>query len=155
MQIDLEVKYHDDDLHADNTIAEIPGTDLKDEIVMLGGHTDPWPAGTVTGHNGVGVAACMEAVRIIEAAGLASAPHHPHRPLDRGRRGPPWVQGLCDPTFRIEAGRTRRTRSRGFAAAGEHAAGGAAWGCRGPSPRTNWPPPPTTCPPKLGLLSET
>jgi carboxypeptidase Q len=76
MQIDLEVKYHDEDLMAYNTIAEIPGTDLKDEIVMLGGHMDSWPAGTGATDNGVGVAACMEAVRIIQAAGL-----HPRRTI--------------------------------------------------------------------------
>jgi hypothetical protein len=25
-----------------NTIAEIPGTDLKDEVVMIGAHLDSW-----------------------------------------------------------------------------------------------------------------
>ena len=29
-----------------NTVAEIPGTDLKDELVMLGGHMDSWHSGT-------------------------------------------------------------------------------------------------------------
>ncbi len=76
LQIDLEVKYYDDDLMAYNTIAEIPGSDLKDEIVMLGGHMDSWPAGTGATDNGVGAAACMEAVRIIQAAGL-----HPRRTI--------------------------------------------------------------------------
>jgi carboxypeptidase Q len=76
MQIDLEVKYYNDDLMAYNTIAEIPGTDLKDQIVMLGGHMDSWPAGTGATDNGVGAAACMEAVRIIQAAGL-----HPRRTI--------------------------------------------------------------------------
>ena len=37
MSVDLSVQFHDDDLMAYNTIAEIPGTDLKDEVVMLGG----------------------------------------------------------------------------------------------------------------------
>jgi hypothetical protein len=76
MQIDLEVKYYNDDLMAYNTIAEIPGTDLKDQIVMLGGHMDSWPAGTGATDNGVGAAACLEAVRIIQAAGL-----HPRRTI--------------------------------------------------------------------------
>jgi Zn-dependent M28 family amino/carboxypeptidase len=53
-----------------NTIAEIPGGDLKDQMVMLGGHLDSWHSGTGATDNGAGVAAAMEAVRIIEAAKL-------------------------------------------------------------------------------------
>lgn len=53
-----------------NTIAEIPGTDLKDEIVMLGGHMDSWHAGTGATDNGAGCAVGMEALRIIQALGL-------------------------------------------------------------------------------------
>jgi Zn-dependent M28 family amino/carboxypeptidase len=53
-----------------NTIAEIPGTDLKDELVMRGGHLDSWHAGTGATDNGAGCAVGMEAVRIIKALGL-------------------------------------------------------------------------------------
>jgi carboxypeptidase Q len=74
MEVDLKVKYHYEDPMAYNTIAEIPGTDLKDQIVMLGGHMDSWQAGTGATDNGVGVAVAMEAARIIEAAHL-----HPRR----------------------------------------------------------------------------
>jgi hypothetical protein len=70
MEVDLKVKYHYEDPMAYNTIAEIPGTDLKDQIVMLGGHMDSWQGGTGATDNGVGVAVAMEAVRIIEAAHL-------------------------------------------------------------------------------------
>jgi hypothetical protein len=72
MAVDLQVKYHTDDLMAYNTIAEIPGTDpvLKDQIVMVGGHMDSWQAGTGATDNGVGVVAAMEAVRILEACKL-------------------------------------------------------------------------------------
>jgi len=70
MEVDLKVKFHDEDRMAYNTIAEIPGSDLKDQLVMLGGHLDSWQAGTGATDNGAGVAACMEAVRIIEAAHL-------------------------------------------------------------------------------------
>jgi carboxypeptidase Q len=51
-------------------VAEIPGTDLKDEIVMLGGHMDSWHAGTGATDNGAGVSVAMEAVRIIQTLGL-------------------------------------------------------------------------------------
>ncbi len=70
MTIDLAVEYQDQDLNGYNTIAEIPGSDLKDEIVMLGGHLDSWQAGTGATDNGAGCAVMMEAVRIIKALGL-------------------------------------------------------------------------------------
>src|SRR5207342_2371185 len=61
---------HDKDLMAYNTVAEIPGTDLKDELVMLGGHMDSWHSGTGATDNGAGVAVAMEAVRILKALDL-------------------------------------------------------------------------------------
>jgi carboxypeptidase Q len=70
MTVDLKVAFHDDDAMAYNTVAEIPGTDLKDEIVMLGGHMDSWHGGTGATDNAAGVAACMEAVRILKALDL-------------------------------------------------------------------------------------
>ncbi|HYX54292.1 MAG TPA: M20/M25/M40 family metallo-hydrolase [Candidatus Limnocylindrales bacterium] len=53
-----------------NTIAEIPGTDKKDELVMLGAHLDSWHTGTGATDNGAGSVVMMEAVRIIKALGL-------------------------------------------------------------------------------------
>ena len=70
MNVDLAVEFHDADLMGYNTIAEIPGTDLKDEIVMLGGHMDSWHSGTGATDNGAGVAVGMEAMRIIQTLGL-------------------------------------------------------------------------------------
>jgi hypothetical protein len=70
MEVDLSVVFHDDDLMAYNTIAEIPGTDLKDELVMLGGHMDSWHSGTGATDNAAGVAVAMEAVRILKALDL-------------------------------------------------------------------------------------
>ena len=70
MTVDLSVAYQDADLMGYNTIAEIPGTDLKDEIVMLGGHMDSWHSGTGATDNAAGCAVVMEAVRIIQALGL-------------------------------------------------------------------------------------
>jgi hypothetical protein len=70
MSINLSSQFNDDDLNGYNTIAEIPGTDLKDEIVMVGGHLDSWHAGTGATDNGAGVTVSMEAVRLILAAGL-------------------------------------------------------------------------------------
>ena len=70
MVVDLSAQFHDDDLMAYNTIAEIPGSDLKDEVVMLGGHLDSWHSGTGATDNAAGVAVAMEAVRILKALDL-------------------------------------------------------------------------------------
>lgn len=79
MAVDLKVQFHDEDLMAYNTIAEIPGKDLKDEIVMMGAHMDSWHSGTGATDNGVGVAATMEAMRILAALDL-----HPRRTIRIG-----------------------------------------------------------------------
>ncbi|HSL53697.1 MAG TPA: M20/M25/M40 family metallo-hydrolase [Pyrinomonadaceae bacterium] len=70
MSVELAVAWQDADLMGYNTIAEIPGTDLKDEVVMLGGHMDSWHSGTGATDNAAGCAVAMEAVRIIQALGL-------------------------------------------------------------------------------------
>ncbi|PYS81012.1 MAG: peptidase M28 [Acidobacteria bacterium] len=70
MTVDLQVEYQDQDNMGYNTVAEIPGSDLKDEIVMLGGHMDSWHSGTGATDNGAGVAVAMEAVRILQTLGL-------------------------------------------------------------------------------------
>jgi len=53
-----------------NTVAEIPGTDKKDELVMVGGHLDSWHAGTGATDNAAGCAVAMEAVRILQRLGV-------------------------------------------------------------------------------------
>src|SRR5438045_7579206 len=76
VEVNVKKKYYDDDKNAYNTIAEIPGTDKKGEIVMLGGHMDSWHGGTGATDNGAGVGVAMEAVRIIKALDL-----HPRRTI--------------------------------------------------------------------------
>jgi len=70
LSVDLAVDWQDSDLMGYNTIAEIPGTDLKDEVVMLGGHLDSWHGGTGATDNAAGVAVAMEAMRILQALNL-------------------------------------------------------------------------------------
>ena len=53
-----------------NTVAEIPGSDKKDEVIMLGGHLDSWHAATGATDNAVGCAIMMEAARILKAVGV-------------------------------------------------------------------------------------
>lgn len=67
MDVNIEARFHETDLTAYNTVAEIPGTDKKDELVMLGGHLDSWHAGTGATDNAAGCAVALEAVRILKA----------------------------------------------------------------------------------------
>jgi carboxypeptidase Q len=53
-----------------NAIAEIPGTDKKEEVVMLGGHLDSWHSATGATDNAIGCAVMMEAARILKAIGV-------------------------------------------------------------------------------------
>ncbi len=53
-----------------NALAEIPGTDKADELIMLGGHLDSWHAGTGATDNAIGCAVMMEAARILKAIGV-------------------------------------------------------------------------------------
>jgi carboxypeptidase Q len=69
VELDVETRFTGEHEHAFNTVAEIPGTDpnLKDQVVMLGGHLDSWIAGTGATDNGAGTVVALEAVRILKA----------------------------------------------------------------------------------------
>ena len=51
-----------------NVIAEIPGTEKPDEVVVVGGHLDSWDGATGTTDNGTGCATTMEAARLLAKA---------------------------------------------------------------------------------------
>jgi len=53
-----------------NVIGEIEGTDLKDEIVMIGAHLDSWHSGTGATDNAAGSSVMLEAMRIIKSLGV-------------------------------------------------------------------------------------
>jgi Zn-dependent M28 family amino/carboxypeptidase len=69
VELNIQTAFTGDHEHGFNTIAEIPGADrtLKDQVVMVGGHLDSWPAGTGATDNGAGAVIAMEAVRILKA----------------------------------------------------------------------------------------
>jgi carboxypeptidase Q len=54
---------------ASNVIGEIPGSDLKDEVVMIGAHFDTWHASPNASDNTSGCAVALEAARILKAIG--------------------------------------------------------------------------------------
>jgi Zn-dependent M28 family amino/carboxypeptidase len=70
IEMDIQNKFYDNDLNSFNVVAEIPGTDKADEVVMLGAHFDSWHTGTGATDNAAGSAVMMEAVRILKAAKL-------------------------------------------------------------------------------------
>lgn len=69
LELNLEVAFNKAD-SISNVIAELPGTDLKEEIVMIGAHFDSWHGGTGATDNATGSAVCMEAMRILKTLGL-------------------------------------------------------------------------------------
>ena len=54
---------------ASNVIGEIPGTDLKDEVVIVGAHFDTWHASPSPSDDTAGCAVALEAARILKAIG--------------------------------------------------------------------------------------
>lgn len=69
LEVELDVAFNKAD-SIYNVIAELPGTDLKDEVVMMGAHFDSWHGGTGATDNGTGSSVCMEAMRILRTLGL-------------------------------------------------------------------------------------
>lgn len=53
-----------------NVIAEIPGTDKSEEVVMVGAHLDSWHGATGATDNAAGCASALEAVRLLMASGV-------------------------------------------------------------------------------------
>jgi len=65
LKIDIQNKEYPEGTTVYNAIGEIPGSDKKDEIVMLGGHYDSWHDATGATDNGIGASMMLEAVRIL------------------------------------------------------------------------------------------
>jgi hypothetical protein len=72
VNLHIDTQFGSDHEQGYNTIAEIPGTDpqLKDEVVMVGGHLDSWIGGTGATDNGAGTVTAMEAMRILNTLGV-------------------------------------------------------------------------------------
>ena len=70
LEVNVQNRFLDDTLDSFNIVAEIPGTDKADEIVMLGAHFDSWHSGTGATDNAAGSAVMMEAMRILKKTGL-------------------------------------------------------------------------------------
>ncbi|HYT65982.1 MAG TPA: M20/M25/M40 family metallo-hydrolase [Vicinamibacterales bacterium] len=69
VQLEAEIvnKWYPEGKTSYNAVAEIPGTDKKDAVVMAGGHLDSWHSATGATDNAIGCAIMMEAARILRA----------------------------------------------------------------------------------------
>ncbi len=76
LELNVANTFYDADPMQYNTVAEIPGSDKRDEVVMLGAHLDSWHTGTGATDNGAGSVVMMEAVRILKAIDA-----HPRRTI--------------------------------------------------------------------------
>lgn len=70
LEVSINTRFYDQDTMSYNVIGEIPGTDLKDEVVMIGGCIDSWHAGTGATDNAAGAAVALEVMRIIKSLDL-------------------------------------------------------------------------------------
>jgi carboxypeptidase Q len=70
VEINVQNRFLTDDLKSYNTLADLPGTDLAHEYVMIGAHLDSWHTGTGATDNAAGSVIMMEAMRILQALGL-------------------------------------------------------------------------------------
>ena len=71
LEVEVRAQFYGDDRNAYNTIAEIPGSDKKGEVVMMGAHLDSWHSSTGATDNAAGCAIMMEAARILKSLGVA------------------------------------------------------------------------------------
>ena len=70
LEFDIRNRTFPEGSTAYNVVAEIPGGDKRDEVVMLGGHLESWHSATGATDNAIGCAVMMEAARILKAVGV-------------------------------------------------------------------------------------
>jgi Iap family predicted aminopeptidase len=70
LEINVQNRWTNPEKREFTVVGEIPGTDLKDEVVMIGAHYDSWYSGTGATDNGAGSLAMLEAMRILKTLNL-------------------------------------------------------------------------------------
>jgi carboxypeptidase Q len=69
-EINIESTVSGKPMEVYNTVAEIPGTEKPEEMVIIGAHLDSWDLGTGATDNGTGSAAVLEAARALQKLGV-------------------------------------------------------------------------------------
>jgi len=70
MEVEIENTVYPENTTEYNYVAEIPGSDLAHEVIIIGGHIDSWHPATGATDNAAGVAVMMEVARILKAVGF-------------------------------------------------------------------------------------
>ncbi|HEV1994102.1 MAG TPA: M20/M25/M40 family metallo-hydrolase, partial [Candidatus Acidoferrum sp.] len=70
VEVDIQAKLGGKTVEVYNTVAEIPGSEKPDEVVIIGGHLDSWDLGTGATDNGTGSMAVLEAARALQKLGV-------------------------------------------------------------------------------------
>lgn len=71
VRVRLMMEAHfDRDVESFNVVGDIRGTELPDEIVLVGGHFDSWDPGTGASDDGVGCVVTWEAARLMKKLGI-------------------------------------------------------------------------------------
>ncbi len=70
LEVEVRNQLDADDPQAYNVLGDLPGTDLANELVMVGGHFDSWHTGTGATDDASGCAVALEAVRILKTIGV-------------------------------------------------------------------------------------
>ena len=69
LEAEIENQWYPDGRRAHNVLAELPGADKKEEVVMLGAHLDSLHGGTGAEDDAIGCAVVMEAMRLLKTIG--------------------------------------------------------------------------------------
>ena len=70
VEVELGGTLSTEPVQAYNVVADLPGTDKAEELVLVGGHLDSWDLGTGATDNGTGTVAAMETLRALAALKL-------------------------------------------------------------------------------------
>jgi carboxypeptidase Q len=66
VEVNIEAKLSGEPVEVYNTVAEIPGSEKPDEVVIIGAHLDSWDLGRGATDNGTGSMAVLEAARALQ-----------------------------------------------------------------------------------------
>jgi hypothetical protein len=69
-EVSIESNFSGKPVEVYNTVAEIPGSEKPDEVVIIGGHLDSWDLGTGATDNGTGSMAVLAAARALQKLGI-------------------------------------------------------------------------------------
>jgi carboxypeptidase Q len=69
LRLRMEARF-EADAESANVIGEIRGSELPDEVVLVGGHFDSWDVGTGASDDGVGCVVTWEAARLMKKLGI-------------------------------------------------------------------------------------